>query len=78
MLADGQLNFSYATPECILKRPFATPSWLNDGPAQDQNYFSRIVSGNGWTEDKGDIVFLREALCRANANSHGGLRRGAY
>jgi glycosyltransferase involved in cell wall biosynthesis/SAM-dependent methyltransferase len=78
MLADGQLDYSYATPECILKRPYATPSWLNDGPAQDQNYFSRIVAENGWTEEKGDMIVLHEVLCRANANSSGGLRKGRY
>jgi SAM-dependent methyltransferase len=75
-VTDEQVNFSYATPECCLRRSYATPTWSNAGPAQDQHYFSQIVAANGWSEADGDIVCIREALCRANADPRGGLRQG--
>jgi hypothetical protein len=78
IVSDGRVNYSYATPECCLRREYATPSWRNRGPAQDQRYFRRIVRTHGWTETAGDIVIIREALCRANADPEGGLRSGNY
>ena len=74
----GATNFSYATPECCLRREFATPSWVGNHSAQDQLYFSSIIAVNGWSQTKGDIVVIHEALCRANANARGGLRSGCY
>jgi glycosyltransferase involved in cell wall biosynthesis len=77
MLVDATtVNFSYATPECCLRAEFATPSWDDAGWAQDQRYFGSIVSTNDWSEARGDIVVVREALCRANEDSRGGLRSG--
>jgi glycosyltransferase involved in cell wall biosynthesis len=73
--SDGQLHFTYATPECCLRRQFATPTWSNVGH-QGQRYFSEIVSANGWSESDGDIVLVPELLLRANANKRGGLRSG--
>jgi SAM-dependent methyltransferase len=78
IVSDGRVNYSYATPECCLRREHATPSWRNRGPAQDQRYFRRIIRTHGWTESAGDIVIIREALCRANADPEGGLRSGNY
>jgi hypothetical protein len=68
-------NFSYATPECCLRREFATPTWTNEA-SHDQLYFARIAKSNGWSENNGAIVAIREPLCRANANPRGGLRSG--
>lgn len=77
-VAGNRVNYSYATPECCLRREFATPTWLNDGPAQDQNYFRRIIAKQRWSEATGDIVMVDEVLCRANAHPRGGLRSGRY
>jgi glycosyltransferase involved in cell wall biosynthesis/SAM-dependent methyltransferase len=76
MLVPGnRIDFSHATPECCLRREYATPSWSNN-LVQDQHYFSGIVAASGWSEKNGDIIVLREALCRANSDSCGGLRSG--
>ena len=74
--AAGQINFSYATPECCLRRSYATPTWTNHNYAQDQAYFSALVRSRGWSADRGDIMIVQEALCRANSDPHGGLRSG--
>jgi glycosyltransferase involved in cell wall biosynthesis len=78
IVSEGVTNFSYATPECCLWRRFATPTWSGNHSAQDQLYFTNIASANGWSEAQGDIVVIHEALCRANAESRGGLRSGHY
>jgi len=72
---DGQLNFTLATPECVMRREFVTPTWGNvDG--QDQRFFSGIIDTNGWSEEHGDIVVIPELLCRARSDRRGGLRSG--
>ena len=78
IVTGGAMNFSYATPECCLRREFATAEWSTRGPAQDQRYFRQIVEKNKWSEDGGEIVTVREALCRANCDAMGGLRSGTY
>ena len=79
MIVTGDtVNFSYATPECCLRREFATADWSSRGPAQDQRYFRQIVETNKWSEATGEIVTVREALCRANCDAIGGLRSGSY
>lgn len=78
IVSNGKVNFSYATPECCLRREFATPNWPNKGPAQDQFYFKQIISRNRWSEKKGDIIVINEALCRANREPYGGLRSGKF
>jgi ubiquinone/menaquinone biosynthesis C-methylase UbiE len=78
LVSNDQINFSYATPECCLRREFATPTWRNSGQLQDQHYFKQIISRNRWSEKKGDIIVIDEALCRANNNPYGGLRSGKY
>jgi hypothetical protein len=74
----GKANFRYAFPECCVRHPFVVPAWTNSGPAQDQQYFSKLIESNGWSMGKGDIVLIQEALCRANADPKGGLRDGRY
>jgi hypothetical protein len=76
VVSKGNVNYSYATPECCLRREFVTPTWLNDGATQDQRYFQRIIALNRWSEKAGDIVILREALCHANSDRRGDLRGG--
>ena len=71
----GKINYSYATPECCVRREFVTPSWSN-GPAHDQHYFKSIVASHGWSTTQGDIILLNEALCHANCDPRGGLRSG--
>ena len=78
IVSSGKTNYSYATPECCLRREFATPTWANNGPAHDQLYFKTIVEKNRWSESRGDIVNIAEALCRANTDLRGGLRAGCY
>jgi len=74
--AAGQINFSYATPECCLRRQYATPTWANHNFVQDQTYFSGLVRAHGWSTERGDVAMLQEVLCRANSDPHGGLRSG--
>jgi glycosyltransferase involved in cell wall biosynthesis len=71
----GKINYSYATPECCVRREFITPSWSN-GPAHDQHYFKSIVATHGWSTTQGDILVLNEPLCHANCDPRGGLRSG--
>jgi hypothetical protein len=78
LVSAGQVNFSHATPECCLRRAFATPTWTAAGIKQDQLYFGSIIAANGWSEGTGDIVVLAEAMCRANSDPQGGLRSGRY
>jgi glycosyltransferase involved in cell wall biosynthesis len=78
IVSDESINFTYATPECCLHRELVTPTWTNHGPGQDQRYFRAIVARHGWSEDYGDIVIIREALCRATADPQGGLRNGHF
>lgn len=77
-VSENKVNYTYATPECCLRRAYATPTWTTEGPGQDQKYFYRIVTRHRWNEARGDIVMLSEALCRANAHPVGGLRSGRY
>jgi glycosyltransferase involved in cell wall biosynthesis len=77
VVSDGTVNFTYATPECCLRREFATATWPSMA-SQDQAYFGAIVASQGWSEAAGDIVVISEALCRANADPRGGLRAGRY
>ena len=78
IVSNGQVNFSYATPECCLRKQFTSPTWLNNGPCHDQYYFRQIISQHRWSEEKGDIIVIPEALCRANTDPSGGLRSGKY
>jgi len=78
VVSNGRINYSFATPECCLRRDYATPTWDNTGPAQDQRYFRRIARRNRWSATRGDIVVVREALCRATTDPEGGLRAGTY
>jgi hypothetical protein len=32
----GEVNFSYAIPECCVRRPFVFSAWTNSGSGQDQ------------------------------------------
>jgi SAM-dependent methyltransferase len=73
---NGRTDYSHATPECCLRREYATSTWDNHSYLQDQHYFSRILAANRWSEQKGDILIVREALCRANGDMSGGLRDG--
>ncbi|HZI48954.1 MAG TPA: glycosyltransferase family 2 protein, partial [Pyrinomonadaceae bacterium] len=76
IVSAGQTNFSYATPECCLRREFATPTWASHTSSHDQLYFRNIIATCGWSESNGDIINLPEPLCRANCDPHGGLRSG--
>ena len=68
-------HFTFATPECCLRREFATATWGDDF-SHDQLYFGSIVHTHRWSEENGDIVTIHEPLCRANADPVGGLRSG--
>jgi Glycosyl transferase family 2 len=76
IVSGGRTNFSYATPECCLRREFVTPSWTNSNSSHDQHYFKNIINQHGWSDSKGDIITLNETLCRANCDPKGGLRGG--
>jgi glycosyltransferase involved in cell wall biosynthesis len=78
IVTGGKVNYSYATPECCLRRSFATPTWTAEGPGQDQKYFQRIIHRNRWNESNGDIFLIEDPLCRANVHPNGGLRSGGY
>ena len=72
---DGQINFTFATPVCCLRREYATPTWQAVG-RQDLQYYQTIVEANGWSEEHGDIVLVPEILVRARSDPRGGLRGG--
>jgi glycosyltransferase involved in cell wall biosynthesis len=76
LVSAGKTDFSYATPECCLRAQYATPTWNGQSFVHDQDYFKSIASARHWSAQKGDILVLREALCRANRNPRGGLRVG--
>lgn len=78
LVSNGETNFSYATPECCLRRELATPTWEGRGGAQDQRYFSRIVQENDLALENGTVVIVPRALCRAKSDPHGGLRSGDF
>jgi glycosyltransferase involved in cell wall biosynthesis len=78
LVDDGTTNFSYATPECCLRRELATPTWEGGGGAQDQRYFSRIVVANDLALENGTVVIVPRALCCAKSDPHGGLRNGDF
>jgi glycosyltransferase involved in cell wall biosynthesis len=78
LVDDGSTNFSYATPECCLRRELATPTWDGGGGAQDQRYFSRIVVESDLALENGTVVIVPRALCRAKSDPHGGLRNGDF
>jgi glycosyltransferase involved in cell wall biosynthesis len=78
IVSNGEVNWSHATPECCLRREWATATWADAGPEHDQLYFRGIVAANGWSEGAGDIVVIPEALCRALSDPRGGLRGGRY
>ncbi len=75
-VSGSQADFSYATPECCLRAQYATPTWNNRSFAHDQDYFKSIIKAGRWSESRGDIVVVREPLCRANRSLQGGLRSG--
>ena len=77
-LKDGRKVFGYGTQMCCLRREFATPTWTGGGPGQDNRYYHGIIAANRWSEARGDIVVLPEAMCRANGDPVGGLRLGRY
>jgi glycosyltransferase involved in cell wall biosynthesis len=72
---NGWDNFSYATPECCLRRNFATPTWTPEH-GHDQIYFRTIAEKNGWSVENGGIRVIGEVLCAAGFDLRGGLRRG--
>jgi glycosyltransferase involved in cell wall biosynthesis len=74
----GEIDFSMATPECCLRRRYATPTWEPSGQVQDQEYFAAIVRANGWSEANGDIVVIEQPLCHAQTHPIGGLRAGRF
>ncbi len=76
LVPTGRTDFSHATPECCLRREYATPTWHDRDWLQDQCYFGGIVAANQWSEDRGDIFVIHEPLCRANGDPLGGLRSG--
>jgi glycosyltransferase involved in cell wall biosynthesis len=76
VLSGGQVNYSHATPECCLRRQYATPTWNDRTHVHDQHYFQSIATAGQWSQQKGDIIVLHEALCRANRDPLGGLRQG--
>ncbi|MEA2559234.1 MAG: hypothetical protein QOH06_738 [Acidobacteriota bacterium] len=76
VMPDCHVNFSYATPECCLRREFATPTWDGQRACEDQRYFGAIVQAHGWTEESGDIVVIAKPLCRARTDPRGGRRDG--
>jgi glycosyltransferase involved in cell wall biosynthesis len=76
MITGRYVNFSYATPECCLRREYATPTWDGQRTCEDQRYFDAIVRAHDWTEEAGDIVVITKPLCRARNDPHGGHRDG--
>lgn len=69
---DGTVvNFSHATPEVVVRTPFATPHW-ESSDCHDQKYFRRLIALNQW--EPGQVVEIPEILVRATSDGRGGLR----
>ena len=75
-LSDEAVNYSYATPECCIRREFVSGDWQGYSVQHDQIYFKNIIRRQEWSEQAGDILSLRDVLCRANSDPLGGLRGG--
>ncbi len=71
LTGSGEVNYSYATPEVVLRAPFATPTW-ESSDCHDQKYFGRVVASNGWRGPQ--IVRVPEVLVKATSDGRGGLR----
>jgi glycosyltransferase involved in cell wall biosynthesis len=76
LMRSGKANFSHATPECCLRRQYATPTWDGLGVCEDQRYFQEIARTNGWSEQGGEVVVLSKVLCASYGDPVGGLRAG--
>ncbi|HWM89284.1 MAG TPA: glycosyltransferase family A protein [Thermoanaerobaculia bacterium] len=76
LMRSGKPNFSHATPECCLRREFATPTWDGLAVCEDQRYFQGIARTNGWTEERGEVVMISKVLCASHGDPVGGLRAG--
>ena len=72
----GKVNFSHATPECCLRRQYATPTWDGLDFCEDQRYFEEIARANGWSEEGGEVVVIPKVLCASYRDPVGGLRAG--
>ena len=76
LMKSGRVNFSHATPECCLRRRYATPTWDGLDFCEDQRYFEEIARANGWSEEGGEVVVIPKVLCAAYRDPVGGLRAG--
>ena len=63
----------FATPCCVLKREFATPTWTNAGQLHDQKYFKSIITKNNWEEGY-DFISINKILACVGHSDKGGLR----
>jgi glycosyltransferase involved in cell wall biosynthesis len=78
IMPDGSRWYGFSTPGCCVRREYITPTWVNKGPCQDQQYFMTLAYVNGWSEALGDFVYLRKVTCKANSEPVGGLRAGGF
>jgi len=72
MQTGGVTNFSFATPEVVIRSQFVTPTWLPCN-CDDQMYFDKIAVANKWWEGN-QITTVNTILVTAGSNPRGGLR----
>lgn len=72
MQTGSETNFSFATPEVVVRRQFVTPTWAACN-CHDQMYFDRIAVANKWREGN-QITTLNAVLVTARSHPQGGLR----
>jgi cellulose synthase/poly-beta-1,6-N-acetylglucosamine synthase-like glycosyltransferase len=75
---NGNLDRSFATPEIMLRRAIATPTWKPEGQLQDQQYFLGICETHGLLTTPGAFVDVEHIVCEARDAEFGGIREGGF
>lgn len=73
MLLAGRELMDLATPQVVLRREYATPTWIKH-TRHDKIYFTSIMDSNKWLLNKPMVRSIQEPLCQALHDSKGGLR----
>ena len=73
MILRGMEILDLATPQVVLRRKYATPTWISH-TRHDKIYFTEIMDRNKWFFRRPMVQSINEILCQALHDSKGGLR----
>ena len=73
MVLRGQEILKLATPQVVMRREYATPTWRSI-PRHDQIWYTEIMDKNKWIPGKPMSRLIDEVLCQALHDARGGLR----